>query len=428
MRSLYPEITPYEQGMLDVGDGHHIYWELCGNPAGKPVVFLHGGPGGGCSPSQRRLFDPGKYRILLFDQRGCGRSTPHASLEANTTWHLVEDIERLRVMLGVDTWMVFGGSWGSALAISYAETHPERVSELVVRGIFTLRRAELLWYYQEGASWIFPDKWEGFLEPIPEAERVDLIAAYRRRLTHPDPAVQREAALAWSLWEGETITLLEDPDYSSQFGDPHYALAFARIENHYFVHGGLLRRGATHPRCPSAQEHPGRDHPGPLRYGDARRNRLGLAQGMAGGAVHHGAGCGPRLLGARHSASPHRNNRRVRETAETAPTSPSSRHPSTGWPRHLARRIRTQEDRQRRDLFDGDELLGGLRFEQHIVDDLLLRQSARFHGVGNLLLDQRRPDIAGADAIDGNAVCRDLQRGRSSSSPRYRAWPPHRRI
>src|SRR6478609_3044478 len=182
MRSLYPEITPYEQGKLDVGDGHRVYWELCGNLAGKPVVFLHGGPGGGCSPSQRRLFDPGKYRILLFDQRGCGRSTPHASLEANTTWHLVEDIERLRVMLGVDTWMVFGGSWGSALAISYAETHPERVSELVVRGIFTLRRAELLWYYQEGASWIFPDKWEGFLKPIPEAERVDLIAAYRRRL------------------------------------------------------------------------------------------------------------------------------------------------------------------------------------------------------------------------------------------------------
>src|SRR6478735_10275675 len=229
MRSLYPEITPYQQGMLDVGDGHRVYWELCGNPKGKPVVFLHGGPGGGCSPAQRRLFDPDKYRILLFDQRGCGRSTPHASLEANTTWHLVEDIERLRVMLGVDTWMVFGGSWGSALAISYAETHPERVSELVVRGIFTLRRTELLWYYQEGASWIFPDKWEAFLAAIPEAERHDMIAAYRRRLVGDDEAEQLAAAKAWATWEGETLTLLPDPSVSNAFYDGHFALAFARI-------------------------------------------------------------------------------------------------------------------------------------------------------------------------------------------------------
>ena len=160
MRTFYPEIEPYDHGMLDVGDGHRVYWELCGNPNGKPVVFLHGGPGGGCSPTARRLFDPKKYKILLFDQRGCGRSTPYASLEANTTWHLVADIERLRGMMGVDKWMVFGGSWGSTLALAYAETHPERVTELVLRGIVTLRRAELLWYYQEGASWIFPDKWE----------------------------------------------------------------------------------------------------------------------------------------------------------------------------------------------------------------------------------------------------------------------------
>jgi proline iminopeptidase len=243
MRTLYPEIEPYEHGMLDVGDGHRVYWELCGNPRGKPVVFLHGGPGGGCTPTQRRYFDPDKYRILLFDQRGCGRSTPYASLEANTTWHLVADIERLREMLGVDKWMVFGGSWGSTLALAYAETHPDRVSEIVLRGIFTLRRAELLWYYQEGASWMFPDKWERFLAPIPEEERGDLMAAYRRRLTHEDPAVRQEAAQAWSLWEGETITLLPDQGYSDQFGDGHYALAFARIENHYFVNEGFFEEG-----------------------------------------------------------------------------------------------------------------------------------------------------------------------------------------
>jgi proline iminopeptidase len=243
MRTFYPQIEPYETGMLDVGDGHQVYWELCGNPNGKPVVFLHGGPGGGCTPTQRRLFDPDKYRILLFDQRGCGRSTPYASLEANTTWHLVADIERLRAMIGVDKWMVFGGSWGSTLALAYAETHPERVTELVLRGIFTLRRSELLWYYQEGASWLFPDKWEGFLAPITEAERGDLMAAYRKRLIDPDPAVQARAARAWSLWEGETITLLHNQEYSDIFGDEHYAIAFARIENHYFVNEGWFEEG-----------------------------------------------------------------------------------------------------------------------------------------------------------------------------------------
>jgi proline iminopeptidase len=243
MRTLYPAIEPYDHGMLDAGDGHRVHWELCGNPEGKPVVFLHGGPGGGCSPNQRRLFDPGKYRILLFDQRGCGRSTPHASIEANTTWHLVADIERLREMLAVEKWMVFGGSWGSTLALAYAETYPDRVSELVLRGIFTLRRAELLWYYQEGASWMFPEKWERFLAPIPMEERGDMMAAYRRRLTHEDPAVQREAARAWSLWEGETITLLPKQDFTNQFGDEHYALAFARIENHYFVNKGFFDEG-----------------------------------------------------------------------------------------------------------------------------------------------------------------------------------------
>ena len=257
MRTFYPEIEPYDHGMLDVGDGHRIYWELCGNPQGKPVVFLHGGPGGGCTPTQRRLFDPEKCRILLFDQRGCGRSTPYASLEANTTWHLVADIERLRTMIGVDKWMVFGGSWGSTLALAYAETHPERVTELVLRGIFTLRRAELLWYYQEGASWIFPDKWEGFLAPIPEEERGDLMAAYRKRLIDPDPAVRAEAARAWSLWEGETITLLHNQEYSDQFGDEHYAIAFARIENHYFVNEGWFEEGQLIRNAPRLKAIPG---------------------------------------------------------------------------------------------------------------------------------------------------------------------------
>ena len=185
---LYPPIEPYDHGLLDVGDGHQVYWELCG----KPAVFLHGGPGGGCSAEHRRLFDPERYRVLLFDQRGCGRSTPFASLEANTTWHLVADVERLRAMLGVERWLVFGGSWGSALALTYAETHPDRISELVLRGIFTLRRWEPRWYYQHGASLLFTDKWERFVAPIPAEEQDDLIAAYRRRLIDPDPAVQLE--------------------------------------------------------------------------------------------------------------------------------------------------------------------------------------------------------------------------------------------
>ena len=241
--SLYPPIEPYEQGHLDVGDGHVIYWELCGNPRGKPAVFLHGGPGAGCSVTHRRLFDPARYRVLLFDQRGCGRSTPHAGLEANTTWHLVDDIERLRTMLGIDRWLVFGGSWGSALALAYAETHPERVTELVLRGIFALRHAELKWYYQEGASWLFPDKWERFLAPIPAAERSDLITAYHRRLTGPSRDVRIEAAKAWSLWEGETITLLPNEAMTEQHGDDEFALAFARIENHYFVNKGFMAEG-----------------------------------------------------------------------------------------------------------------------------------------------------------------------------------------
>ncbi|MBB6120742.1 prolyl aminopeptidase [Nocardiopsis algeriensis] len=248
MRTLYPPIEPYDSGMLDVGDGNRVYWELCGNPTGKPVVFLHGGPGGGCTPEHRRLFDPERYRILLFDQRNCGRSTPHAGrmdtdLSANTTWTLVEDMERLREMIGARTWQVFGGSWGSCLALAYAQTHPDRVSELVLRGIFTLRDEELRWFYQEGASMLFPDLWEGYLAPIPEEERGDLIAAYARRLNSPDREVRLAAARAWSVWEGSTVTLLPDEKLREHHAEDEYALAFARIENHFFANKGFLTPG-----------------------------------------------------------------------------------------------------------------------------------------------------------------------------------------
>lgn len=242
-RAFYPPIEPFAHGRLDVGDGHAVYWERCGNPKGMPAVFLHGGPGSGCSPDQRRLFDPEKYCVTLFDQRGCGRSTPHASLESNTTWHLVADIERLRVLAGVDRWLVFGGSWGSTLALAYAQTHTERVSALVLRGIFTLRREELRWFYQEGASWLFPDEWEHFVEPIAPSDRHDLMAAYHRLLTGADEALMQRAAIAWSQWEGRTITLLPDPKFDRAHGDAHFALAFARIENHYFVNHGFFDEG-----------------------------------------------------------------------------------------------------------------------------------------------------------------------------------------
>lgn len=243
LRTLYPPIEPYRTGRLDVGDGHTLYWERCGNPAGKPVVFLHGGPGAGCSPDHRRQFDPERYDILLFDQRGCGRSTPHAGLEANTTWHLVADIERLREMAGVERWMVFGGSWGSTLALAYAETHPERVTGLVLRGIFTFGQSELDWLYRHGASEIFPEAWEAFLAPIPEAERGDLVEAYHRRLTGEDPNERLAAARAWSRWEDETVTLLPSPAVLEAHDDDDFAVAIARIENHYMRHRGWLEAG-----------------------------------------------------------------------------------------------------------------------------------------------------------------------------------------
>ena len=243
-RDLYPAVEPFETLALPVSDLHTLYVEQSGNPQGKPVVFVHGGPGGGCDPKHRRFFDPARYRIVLFDQRGCGRSTPHASLEENTTWDLVDDMERIRTRLGIDRWMVFGGSWGSTLGLAYAEKHPERVTELVLRGIFLLRRREIDWFYQEGTSRMFPDAWEHYLAPIPEGERGDLLAAYHRRLTDPDPAVRLAAARAWSVWEGRTSCLLPNAELVDKMGGDRYATAFARIECHYFVNRGFFASDA----------------------------------------------------------------------------------------------------------------------------------------------------------------------------------------
>jgi proline iminopeptidase len=237
---MYPPIEARRTGRLRVSDVHDLYWEESGNPEGKPVVFLHGGPGGGTDPKQRRFFHPDRYRIVLFDQRGCGRSTPHASLEANTTWDLVADIERLREHLGIDRWQVFGGSWGSTLALAYAQRHPDRVTELVLRGIFLLRRREIEWFYQHGASVLFPDLWEPYRDHIPEAERGDMVSAYHRRLTGDDPGVRTEAARRWSVWEGGTSKLLPDPAMTAHYDEDAVALAMARIECHYFMNRGFL--------------------------------------------------------------------------------------------------------------------------------------------------------------------------------------------
>ena len=240
LRALYPPLEPFDHGHLAVDDHHRIYYEQCGNPEGKPVVFIHGGPGGGAGEDYRRFFDPKAYRIVLFDQRGCKRSTPYASLQDNTTWHLVSDIEQIREHLGIDRWQVFGGSWGSTLGLAYAQKHPDRVTELVLRGIFMLRRKELLWFYQQGASQLFPDAWEQYLEPIPEVQRGDLMSAYYRQLTSDDEAVRVRAARAWSIWEGTTSHLHVDPAKIAETGADEFAVAFARIECHYFNHGGFF--------------------------------------------------------------------------------------------------------------------------------------------------------------------------------------------
>ena len=240
MDALYPLIEPYDTGRLAVSELHTIYYEECGTPAGAPVIFLHGGPGGGIVPEYRRFFDPEAYRVVLLDQRGAGQSTPHAELRENTTWDLVADIERLREHLGIESWIVFGGSWGSTLALAYAETHPDRVRALVLRGIFLCRPKEIRWFYQEGASLIFPEAWSEFERVIPVDERDDMLRAYHRRLIGDDPDVRLAAARTWSVWEASTSKLLPDQSMIDDFDDPALALAFARIECHYFVNNAFF--------------------------------------------------------------------------------------------------------------------------------------------------------------------------------------------
>jgi proline iminopeptidase len=239
-RGLFADNEPFASGWLPPDGAHEIYYEECGNPQGKPCVILHGGPGGAINPTMRRFFDPAKWRMALFDQRGCGKSRPNASLEDNTTWTLIEDIERLRVHLGVEKWCVFGGSWGSTLALVYAIKHPERVESLVLRGVFLLTARELAWFYQDGACMLFPDAWARFCAPIPENERDDMIGAYHKRLTHPDRRVQAEAASAWSQWEGDTISIRGPEARPSKFNEVDFAIAFARIECHFFANHGFF--------------------------------------------------------------------------------------------------------------------------------------------------------------------------------------------
>ncbi len=239
-KSLFRDNEPFANGWLPTGGPHEIYYEECGNPNGKPCVILHGGPGGAINPTMRRFFDPSKWRMALFDQRGCGKSRPNASLEDNTTWSLIEDIERLREHLGIEKWCVFGGSWGSTLALAYAIKHPDRVESLVLRGIFLLTDRELHWFYQDGASMLFPDAWERFCAPIPVDERGDMMAAYHKRLTSPDKRVQAEAAAAWSQWEGDAISIRGPEARPSKFNEIDFAIAFARIECHFFVNDGFF--------------------------------------------------------------------------------------------------------------------------------------------------------------------------------------------
>ncbi|PHS27799.1 MAG: prolyl aminopeptidase [Robiginitomaculum sp.] len=240
-RGLYPDITPFDCGTIPAGRIHQLYYEQCGHKTAQPIVFLHGGPGGGCSPDMRRFFDPKRWRAVLFDQRGCGRSTPFSELRENTVDHLVEDIERLREHLGIERWVVFGGSWGSTLALAYAEAYPKRVSGLILRGIFLCRKSDIDWLYQDGASALFPDAWEGFLAPIPVAERDDMVAAYHKRLFGDDEKARLIAARAWSRWEGDTVTIKGPEGRADDFEDDRFVDAFARIENAYFANGGCFK-------------------------------------------------------------------------------------------------------------------------------------------------------------------------------------------
>ncbi|MCM2249051.1 MAG: prolyl aminopeptidase [Geothrix sp.] len=254
---LYPAIEPFKVHRLKVSDLHELHVEESGNPDGKPVIFLHGGPGGGTSPKHRRYFDPARYRIILFDQRGCGQSTPYAEVRENTTWDLVADIERIREHLGIGRWMVFGGSWGATLGLAYAEKHPERVTELILRGIFLLRQREVDWLYQEGASRVFPDAWEPYRDAIPEAERGGFLQAYAKRLLSEDPALNLPAAKAWSIWEGATSKLIPDPDFIASYGDEATTLAFARIECHYFLNRGWMSEAQLLHDAPKLKGIPG---------------------------------------------------------------------------------------------------------------------------------------------------------------------------
>ena len=240
MLKLYPPLETRQSGFLRVSDLHEIYWEESGNPNGLPVIGLHGGPGGGSSPEMRRFFDPRVYRIILIDQRGCGKSTPHSELRENTTWTLIEDIETVREHLGIEKWVVFGGSWGSTLSLAYAVTHTERVHALILRGIFLISKAEIQWFYQEGASRLFPDAYDRYVAPIPENERSDLLTAFYKRLTGEDYAARIEAAKAWACWEGETITIQGPISRPKRFEEDDFADAFARIECHYFYNEGFL--------------------------------------------------------------------------------------------------------------------------------------------------------------------------------------------
>ena len=250
---LYPPIEPYASGRLAVGSGHVLYWEMCGNPRGLPVLFLHGGPGGGCSPHDRRYFDPSRYRIVLFDQRGCGRSTPAGALASNTTAHLINDIEALREELNIDRWLLFGGSWGATLALAYAEQHPQRLSAMVLRGVFTARQCELDWLYRRGASQIFPEAWARFAAFIPDGERTDLIRAYHARLTSGDTVIEAAAAHAWCLWEDTIATLLTSPP---SFNEAELR-SLARIEAHYFLHQAFLEEGQLITNAPRLRSIPG---------------------------------------------------------------------------------------------------------------------------------------------------------------------------
>jgi len=249
MRTLYPEISAYHSEKISVGNGHSLYLEISGNPKGEPVLFVHGGPGGGCSPEHRRFFNPEHYKIILFDQRGCGRSTPHGSLDNNTTDHLIGDIEQIRTHLEIDKWALFGGSWGSTLSLAYAQSHPERVNALFLRGIFLCRPRDIRWFYQEGASYVFPDYWESFIEPVAVELRHDMVSSYYKILTSENELERMGAAKAWSIWEGQCSTLDPNPSLVDHFADPHVALAMARIEAHYFANNSFMSENQLLNNC-----------------------------------------------------------------------------------------------------------------------------------------------------------------------------------